>query len=93
MRLAVLSFALLASVLLASHPNPQYFMHSIPLISVLAAFALMTFFSANPRRLLIIVIIGTAIPAFAIAKKPFKKPNTPQIERIRYALSITDKSR
>lgn len=91
-RLAVLSITLLASVLLASHPNPQYFMHSIPLISVLAAFALMTFFSANARRLLIIVIIGTVIPAFAIAKRPFKKPNTTQIERIRYVLSITDKT-
>jgi hypothetical protein len=91
-RLVVLSFTLLASVLLASHPNPQYFMHSIPLITILAAVALTTFFSANPRRLLIIVVIGTVIPAFAIAKKPFKSPNTPQIERIRYALSITDKT-
>lgn len=91
-RLVVLSLTLLASVLLASHPNPQYFMHSIPLISILAAYALTTFFSANPRRLLIIVIIGTIIPAFAIAKRPFKKPNTTQIERVRYALSITDKT-
>lgn len=91
-RLAVLSITLLASVFLASHPNPQYFMHSVPLITVLAAFALTTFFSANPRRLLIIVIIGSAIPAFAIAKRPFKKPNTQQIERVAYALSITDKT-
>ena len=91
-RLAIISTGLLASVYFARLPNPQYFMHSIPLISILAAFAIRTFLSANPKRLLIIIIIGTAIPAFALAKKPIKKPNFAQLERVKYVLSITDKT-
>ncbi len=92
LRLAILSLGLLAVILLAGQPHPQYFMHSIPLIAILAAFALTAFFSSNPKRLLIIVIIGTSIPAFALAKRPLKKPILKQLENISYVLSITDKT-
>jgi 4-amino-4-deoxy-L-arabinose transferase-like glycosyltransferase len=89
-RLAILATGLFLTVFIPDHPNPQYFMHSAPLIIVLASFALTHYFRTNFNRLLILVIIGTIIPAFAIAKRPFKKSNIAQFERINYALSITD---
>ena len=92
LRLATLSVALLASVFFVRLPNPQYFMHSIPLIAIISAFALTTFFKANQKRLLIILIIGTIIPAIALAKRPFKKSNMAQLEKVGYVLSITDKN-
>ncbi|MEE9543045.1 MAG: glycosyltransferase family 39 protein [Thermodesulfobacteriota bacterium] len=91
-RLVVLSAGLLSIIFIARYPNPHYFMQSIPLISILAAFAITTFFGANPKRLLIIVIIGFSIPALALAKRPLKKPIIKQIENINYVLSITDKT-
>lgn len=92
LRLAALSFGLLACVFSVKIPTPQYYMHAIPLISIVAAFALTTFFARNHKRLLILVLIGTFIPALALLKRPFKKPNFAQLDSIRYVLSITDRA-
>ena len=87
-RLAVFSILLLATIFLASHPSPQYFMHAAPLVSILSAFALTLIFTNNQSRLFALLIIGTLIPAFAIAKRPFKSPNSAQLKKLFYAQSI-----
>lgn len=91
-RLGVLSAGLLSCIFFIRMPTPQYYMHSVPLISIIAAFAMRTFLSSNPKRLLIIVIIGTSIPALALVMRPFKKPNLEQVKRFQYVLSTTDRS-
>lgn len=97
---AILSLLLLASVLLLYNSLwKQYFLFAIPLIGIIASYALYTVFGSKINKFIVIIVaIYTPLSMMhdyssIIRNQAFDNVNQmAQLEKINYALSITDEN-
>jgi hypothetical protein len=78
-KLAFVSFALLACTFLVRAPFNQYFLPVIPLMSVLAANAIAQTARSKNKKLSILLIVALAVSIFIVISKIYQQTSTPDV--------------
>lgn len=87
--LSFISFGLLLCIFSLQKPHQQYFILLLPLVAIISAYTVYTFFLSSRKLLLVVLILATVLPCYSLFGGIARLSNSEQLQKINYVLSIT----
>lgn len=86
---SILGVMLFAAVFVVRAPYRQYFMPFVPVLCMMAAFAMVQLLSS--KRLHFVLVLTALVPTVYLVRTVIVYPNTPQLEKVAWVLSQTSR--
>lgn len=87
--LSFISLGLLLSIFSLQKPHQQYFISLIPLVAIISAYTVYTFFLSSRKLLIVVLILASVLPCYSLFGGVPTLSNSEQLQKINYVLSIT----
>jgi len=82
----------LVFIIATKKPHQQYFIPLMPLIAILSAHAIQSFFRQNKKAIAAVLFLAVFYPFLVFANGAFELSNEGQLQKINYVLSVTKPS-